>query len=191
MSMLHMASLGMKTVQQVLGSCHAPFSLCCSSLHICLTLLPHPHKSMCWNADGDGNYWAQGHKNDPEAPHRSKGGGDKDIFLWFMRALFMLAIDRAPASHWHQRHARLSVIAKITVFLESMAYCVLQLLFSCIFLQICVGQWWLMNFKILKRFVGGLLELCFIGHCVGFWVSVLEEQSNGCSGWVTVPIDVP
>lgn len=38
-----------------------------------------------------------------------------------MRALVMLAITRAPASCWHQRCARLSVIAKIIVFLESMA----------------------------------------------------------------------
>lgn len=166
----------------------APFSLCCSSLHICLTLLPHPCRSMCWNAGGDGNYWAQGHKNDPEAPHRSKGGENKDIFLWIMRALFMLATDRAPASHWHQRCARLSVIAKITVFLESMAYCVLQLLFSCIFLQICVGQWWLMNFKILKRFVGGLLELwslCwFLDVCPGGteqWLLWVGNSSYWCS----------
>lgn len=48
-----------------------------------------------------------------------------------------------------------------------------------------------MNFKILKRFVEGLVELCFIGHCIGFWMSVLEEQSNVCSVWVTDPIDFP
>lgn len=32
-----------------------------------------------------------------------------------MTALVMLAIARAPASHWHQRCARLSVIAKKTL----------------------------------------------------------------------------
>lgn len=69
--------------------------------------------------------------------HTDLGDGKNiDIFLWIMAALVMLAITRAPASSWHQRGAKLSVIAKkicVSALHGSHSCCVLQLVFSCIF----------------------------------------------------------
>lgn len=49
-------------------------------------------------------------------------GKNKDIFLQIITASVVLAVAGALASHWHQRCARLSVIAKkMAVFLESTA----------------------------------------------------------------------
>lgn len=60
---------------------------------------------------------------------------------------------------------------------------------SYVFLQVWLDQQWLTNLKMLKGFVEALLEFHFIWHCAGFWLSLLEEQSNDCSVWLTVPTD--
>lgn len=60
---------------------------------------------------------------------------------------------------------------------------------SYVFLHVWLDQQWLTNLKMLKGFVEALLEFHFIWHCAGFWLSLLEEQSNDCSVWLTVPTD--